>query len=760
MAIVEASADNAPPELRASRLSEMAGWLVRRGSIALVILGPVLAALTIYAISDDAREHISSTFLRLILLADVCYVLTLGTLVSWRIGTLLLQRRERASGTRLHLRLAGVFAAVALMPTVLVAIFATTTLGIGLENLFSDRIGSVVRNSLSTAEAYQREHRTGIQRDIYGMSGDLQRAAQTGISPQQLNELVKQQAFLRELPGAYVFNVDKEIIARGEFSYLFHFFPPSDQQMSRARQGEVVLIEDPSNNQIRALVFLPNYFDAFLYITRNVQGDVLRLLDETRGTVQFYDQLERERGSVLVEYALLYLGFALFVILAAILLGLWFAERLAKPVGRLAGAAELVGAGNLDVRVKEERGDDEIAMLSREFNRMTGQLKGQRNALISARDETERRKTFIEAVLGGVTAGVIGLDNNGHIDLINDAAADMLDTDPEASFGEPLSRIAPGFIQLRDEALAAPSAVARGEVRNLVRGENREYLARVAPRSPDNLDEGFVLTFDDMTALASAQRMAAWGDVARRIAHEIKNPLTPIQLSADRMRRKLAKTMGDEAEGFENYLEVITRQTGDIRRMVDEFSKFARMPEPALAEHDFCALLKDAVLLQREARLDIEYELSLPDQPSAIQADRGLIHQVLTNLLQNAADAIDGRRERDADASPENRIRVELQEGIRNWRLHISDSGIGLPEENRDRLTDPYVTTRAKGTGLGLAIVSKILEQHGGELTLGNASEPGQEHGLDGARVTVRLPKPTPARQTEQSTVTTEGEAA
>ena len=760
MAIVGPGADIAQPDLRASRLSEMAAWLVRHGTVALVILGPVLAALTIYAVSDDAREQVSPTFLRLILLTDVCYVLALGTLVAWRIGTLLLRRRERASGTRLHLRLAGVFAAVALMPTVFVAIFATTTLGIGLENLFSDRIGSVVRNSLSTAEAYQREHRIEIQRDVYGMAGDLERAARAGISPQQLNELVKQQAFLRELPGAYVFNVDKEIIARGEFSYLFHFYPPSDQQMARARQGEMVLIEDPANNQIRALVFLPSYFDAFLYITRNVQGDVLRLLDETRGTVQFYDQLERERGSVLVEYALLYLGFALFVILAAIMLGLWFAERLAKPVGRLAGAAEQVGTGDLDVRVKEERGDDEIAMLSRAFNRMTGQLKGQRNALISARDETERRRQFIEAVLGGVTAGVIGLDDHGRIDLINDAAADMLDTDPESSFGEPLSRIAPGFAQLHQEALVAPSAVARGEVRNLVRGENRDYLARVAPKSPDDLDEGFVLTFDDMTALASAQRMAAWGDVARRIAHEIKNPLTPIQLSADRMRRKLKKTMGDEAEGFEDYLEVITRQTGDIRRMVDEFSKFARMPEPSVAEQNFADLVRDSVLLQREARSDITYDLHLPEQPGVIQADRGLIHQVLTNLLQNAADAIDGRRERDGDVAPDGVIRIDLQEGARNWRLHISDSGLGLPEENRDRLTDPYVTTRAKGTGLGLAIVNKIVEQHGGELTLGNASDPGHEHELDGARVTVRLPKPTTGRQAEQKNEATEGEAA
>ena len=761
MALIESRVDVSQPELRGLRASELSGRFVRRGAAVLVLLGPILAGLTIYALSDDAREHIPAGGLQVILLIDILYVLILGALISWRIGSLMLRRRDRSAGSRLHLRLAGVFAAVALMPTILVAVFAATTLGIGLENLFSDRIGSVVRNSLATAQAYQREHRVKIQRDIYGMAGDLERAARSGMTAQQLRDFVKNQAFLRELPRAYVFTSQKEIIARGEFSYLFHFNPPTDEQLAQARSGEMVLIEDPAHNEIRALVFLPNFFDAFLYISRTVQGDVLRLLDATRGTVQFYDRLERERGSVLFQYAMIYLGFALFVILAAIMLGLWFAERLAKPVGRLAGAAEQVGSGNLDIRVKEERGDDEIAMLSRVFNRMTGQLKGQRDALLDARDETERRRQFIEAVLSGVTAGVIGLDGDGRIDLINDAAADMLDIDARESLGRELGDVAPGFSALRDEAQSAPNAVARGEVRNQVQGESREFLARVAPKSPDDLTEGFVLTFDDMTALASAQRMAAWGDVARRIAHEIKNPLTPIQLSADRMRRKLSRTIGAEtAEGFDTYLDVITRQTGDIRRMVDEFSKFARMPEPNLAEQDFSGLVRDAVFLQREAHQDIEYSMDLPKEAAAIQADRGLINQVLTNLLQNAADAIEGRQERDGEAAPDGMIRIALEQGDRYWRLAISDSGVGLPEENRDRLTDPYVTTRAKGTGLGLAIVRKIVEQHGGELILANAPEADEQSGLDGARVTVRLPRPSQARKAENSKQTTEGEAA
>ena len=713
-------------------------WLYRRGVLALVLMGPLLAIATAVLLSDGAQARTPPVLLRVVLLVDLCYILTLAAVITWRLGTLFMERRKRSAGTRLHLKLAGVFAAVALVPTVLVAVFAALTLGVGLESLFSDRIGSVVRNSLATAEAYEREHRDELRADIVRMAGDLNQAARQGINQAQLGELVTKQALVRELPQAYVFNLDRQILARGEFSYLFNFVAPNDQQLATARSGEVVIILDPERNEMRALVYLTNFLDSFLYISRTVQGDVLRLLDETRGTVQLYDRLERERGTILFDYAVIYLGFALFVILGAIVLGLWFAERLAKPVGRLAGAAEAVGAGNLDVRVKEARGRDEIAMLGRSFNRMTGQLKGRRDALVQAHSESERRRQFIEAVLSGVTAGVVGLDREGKVDLINEAAAEMLGSTPRAVHGRVLSEFAEGFAVLVSSAHKAPSTVARGEVRQQVRGETREFLARVSPKYPDAPQDGVVLTFDDITALASAQRMAAWGDVARRIAHEIKNPLTPIQLSADQMRRKLTKRFGDETADITHYLDVITRRTGDILRMVDEFSKFARMPEPELETHDLAALLREAVLLQEEARADIAYKMNITALPMPVTVDRGLINQVLTNLLKNAAEAIEQRRAEDGDEAPDAVIRAEIEEGVRFWRLRIVDNGIGLPMEDRDRLTDPYVTNRVKGTGLGLAIVKKIVEQHGGELALGDANT---DYGLDGAEVTVRLPK-------------------
>ncbi len=730
-------------------------WLARDVIFALVLLGPVLAAATSVMFAVGKRAEGTTPFIRGILFADLLYLLVLIGIIGLKIGRLVSARRRGSAGSRLHLRLTGVFAGVALAPTIIVAIFATITVNFGIESWFSEQVGSVVRNSLATAQAYEREHRGKIKGDVLAMANDLNRAAATGLTANQLNELVSQQALLRELPEAYVFNSQKEILARGEFSYLFNFEPPSDEQLARARAGEVVIMEDEGNNEIRALVYLTNYFDAFLYVTRDVQGRVLQLLDETQDTVQLYERLEAERDGILFDFALIYIGFALLVILSAILLGLWFAERLARPVGRLAEAAESVGAGNLDTHVKEQRGSDEIATLGRVFNRMIRQLKAQRNALVSAKEDSEIRRHFIEAVLSGVTAGVIGLDGESRIDLVNEAAADMLRIDPLASTGKPLEEVAPEFQPLVEAARGAAAGIARGEVRAVADGQTREYLCRIAPKAPEEPGEGHVLTFDDISALASAQRMAAWGDVARRVAHEIKNPLTPIQLSADRMRRKFAGRLGGDGQSFEQYLDVITRQADDIRRMVDEFSRFARMPEPVQADEDLAALLRDAVLLQREGHGDIGYEVDVPEGPVAVTCDRGLIGQCLTNLLQNAADAIEVRRETEDNAGLKGRIRVALVSGPRSYRIEIADNGAGLPADGRDRLTDPYVTNRKKGTGLGLAIVKKIVEQHGGELTLGDAPA---ESGLDGAQVTLRLPRPalrnqTPGPETETAGV-------
>ncbi|MEO1723598.1 MAG: PAS domain-containing sensor histidine kinase [Pseudomonadota bacterium] len=722
----------------------------RRTLIPLILLGPALAVGTIIALGRGLGGD--STLLRTLLAADALYLLVFGAVLAVRIATLIAARRAGRIGSKLHLRLAGTFGMVALVPTVIVAVFATLSVNFGIESWFSDRVGSVVSNALDVARAYEREHRENIRGDVLAMANDLNRAAQQGggLTGAQLNELVRSQAILRELPEAFVFNSDREIVARGEFSYLFAFEAPTDDEVARARGGEVVITNDDRNNEIRALVYLTNFFDAFLYVSRDVEGEVLRLLDETQDTVRLYEQLEAERGSLLRDFAVIYVGFALLVICSSTLLGLLFAERLAKPVGRLAGAAERIGSGDLDIRVKEERGGDEISILSRSFNRMAAQLKGQRDALIHANQETERRRRLTEAVLSGVTAGVMGLDGEHRITLLNEAATGLLDIDAADAHGRMMDEVAPAFEPLLEASNHAPSGVGAGEVRLAVGGQPREFLCRVALKNPYAPEEGHVVTFDDITALASAQRMAAWGDVARRVAHEIKNPLTPIQLSADRMRRKFAGRLGEDGAQLERMLDVITRQAGEIRRMVDAFSRFARMPEPVMAREDLGELVREAVLLQEGARgegeeaVHIVYETVLPEHPVPLAGDRGLLGQCLTNLLQNAADAIEARSDKGALEGP-GRIRVRLAEKGRGWRLDIADNGIGLPEEGRDRLTDPYVTTRKKGTGLGLAIVRKIVEQHGGTMSLGDGPRRATGGAFDGAQVSLRLPKPADA---------------
>ncbi|MEM9781743.1 MAG: PAS domain-containing sensor histidine kinase [Pseudomonadota bacterium] len=727
-------------------------WLERRTLVPLILLGPLLAIATVVVLGQ--RDGAGGQALRVILLIDAVYLVAFVTVIVFRILTLLQARRAGRVGSKLHLRLAGTFAAVALIPAILVAVFATLSVNFGIESWFSERIGSVVGNALDVARAYEREHRENIRGDVLAMANDLNRetAGRGGLSTRQLNDIVRQQALLRELPEAFVFNSDREIIARGEFSYLFSFEPPTEAELARARTGEIVITGDERNNEIRALVYLTNFFDAFLYVSRDLEGEVLRLLDETEQTVQLYEQLERERGSLLRDFALIYIGFAMLVIASSTLAGLWVAERLARPVGRLAGAVQRIGEGDLAVRVKEERGGDEISFLSRSFNTMARQLSHQRSALVAASHEAERRRRLTEAVLSGVSAGVMALDGDGNVNMVNDAALELLRLDDGGVLGSTLGDVVPEFAPFLDTAREGPTGIGRGDVGVTVAGQPRQFLCRVALKNPEAPDEGWVLTFDDITALADAQRMAAWGDVARRIAHEIKNPLTPIQLSADRLRRKFVGQLGEDGTQLERMLDVITRQAGQIRRMVDAFSRFAKMPEPVLQAEDLRDLVREAVLLQEAGgqgtdRPSIRYDLNIGEGEMPVSADRGMIGQALTNLLQNAADAIEGRRERDAEA-PDGVIHICAGATQRGFRIDILDNGVGLPAEGRERLTEPYMTTREKGTGLGLAIVRKIVEQHGGTLSLADAEG---RHGLDGAMITLRIPRsarPNASKQT------------
>ncbi len=712
------------------------------GTLSLVVLGPLLVVLT-FSVLGGFVEAASSRLLRFVLLGDLVYILVVAALVIQRIAQMVAARRAKSAGSRLHLRLTRVFALMALVPTVVVAVFATATVNFGIEGWFSDRVRQVVGNSLAAAQAYEQEHRDGLINDAQALQAFLDQSKR--VNPLLTDPDIRlilaqgQKQVQRGLREAYVIDGAGALKARGDRSYLFDYEQPSTAEIDRAASGEVVVIQDWENSEFRALISLNAFSDRYLYISRVVDGKILSLLDETKQTVALYQQLESDRGRLLFEFGLLYLGFAVIVILAAVWLGLWFAERLSRPVGRLAGAAQRVGSGDLEIRVEEEEGDDEIAMLSRVFNQMTKQLKSQRDTLIDTNHHTEQRRRLFDSVLTGVSTGVIGLNPAGQIEFLNAAARRLLDIRPEHESGVALKDAVPEFAYLFNELNEGRRQVTQEEVQLTRAGSGENLLLRIATRKNDRGNvEGYVVTFDDVTDLVSAQRMAAWGDVARRIAHEIKNPLTPIQLSAERLMRKFRTVPGIDVATLAQYTDVIIRQTSDLRRIVDEFSKFARMPEPDRQQNDIVKLVRDAVTLQEAALPHVKISIECDHNAIWGNIDATMISQALINLIKNAGEAIETytNKEIDQGYNPEIRITVTLADGA--TLIKISDNGAGLPE-NRARLFEPYVTTREKGTGLGLSIVKKIIEEHGGTLELVDA-EPFVQGERFGAMARINLP--------------------
>lgn len=709
----------------------------RFAELGLVVLAPILVALT-YMLLGPLEREAADPLLRIVLLADFIYVLLIAGLILFRVAQLFFARRAKSAGSRLHMRLMGVFAGLALLPTVLVAVFAMLSINIGLEGWFSDRVRSVLGSSLDAAEAYAQEHRSELTRDAEGLAAYLNYERRRtffmsdGDIRQALGRVQAQVEYV--LDEAFVIDGDARISARGARSYEFDYEAPTPEQIAQAQEG-LVLIEDWPNNEFRALIRLSGFADRYLQVTRRVDGSILSLLDETQESYKLYQQLEKERGRLLFEFGLIYLGFALILVLGAVWLALSFAERLSNPVGRLVTASQKVGDGDLTVRVRESESDDELALLGRNFNQMTERLHVQREELLANTKHIESRRRLFDSVLSSVTSGVIGVDPQGRVTFVNRSARRLLDMGTARD--QDLEVLVPEFMPLFNRFRSTPAAQVQEQVQ-LVRGGKQEtLLVRIAPRhGVDAAVEGYVIAFDDISDLVSAQRMAAWGDVARRIAHEIKNPLTPIQLSAERIKRKFKSDVQDP-ENLEQMTDVIVRQTEDLRRIVDEFSKFARMPEPTQSRQDLSALLRDAVSLQEAGQPGVRFEASIPDHPVWASVDQTMIMQAFTNLLKNGGEAIETRREKRPDDVFDPALRIRLEDGPA-VQITIADNGIGLPQD-RVRLFEPYVTNREKGTGLGLPIVRKIIEQHGGTLELSDA-DPFEPDTHRGAKALIILP--------------------
>ena len=730
-------------------LGKLKHWRNRRKFLvilawSLILLGPILTGLTVSILQGEFGSKLSN-ILRLILLADGIYLLVVISIVGYAVMKLFAARRAKSAGSRLHMRLSRVFAIVALIPTVLVAVFAVVTLSIGVEGWFSKNVQNVVKSSLSAAEAYKNEQRDDLKIDLSFMAVRLNeyKKSNSFVSDSDLRvQLISIQKLIqRGLKEAYIIDRNANLRSRGELSYLFGYEEPSEEIMKSAELGDLIIIEDWPNNEFRSLIRLKSFEDKYLYISRTVDGKILNLLDKTMESAITYNTMESQREKILWSYGLLYLGFATFVILSSILLGMLFAERLSRPVGRLAGAAQRLGAGDFDVKVIEEKGDDEIAMLSRVFNHMTKQVKRQRDDLITANEYTERRRRLFDSVLSGVTAGVIGLSSDGNIGFINLAAQKLLNLNSDNHEGKSIQIAVPEFIELFSLIQKNDNKTQQQEIKLTRAGAIEILLVRISARiSKDELVEGYVITFDDVTNLVSAQRLAAWGDVARRIAHEIKNPLTPIQLSAERLKRKYSPIVGTDDSNLSQYCDVIIRQTNDLRRIVDEFSKFARMPEPIKRPTNVTKLLKDVILLFQVSspKIDIVFKNLYDD--FNISIDETMINQAFTNLIKNAGEAIESKLNSQPDLKFNPEIRITIDQVMNDLEITIEDNGIGLPNQERSRLFEPYVTNRENGTGLGLSIVKKIIEEHNGTLELLDAS-PFSKTDSFGAKMRIVFPK-------------------
>lgn len=685
----------------------------------------VLAALgigiyTIYTLAQFDPAQSDGSHLAALIAVDVLAVIIVGGFVIRQILRLWVERRQKMAGYQLHWRLALLFGGVAALPAVITTAFALFVVDYSLRGWFADRISTAVTGSVQVADAYYDEHSSSIRSDVLTIANDVNREAFKLLNePNLLNQYLTNQAVLRNLSEAIILDGTGQVVAQSRFAFAITFTSVGDGWLEQARNGEVVILRGDETNKLRAAVKLNSFVDAYLFVSRFIDRSVLDAVDNTRLAAADYQQLGIRQLDLQVSFAFVFGLILVLLLITALWIGLNLATAIVEPLGSVISVAEQVRGGNLSERVPTSLGVDEIGRLGLSFNGMLDELVRSREQLVQANMQIDRRREFTEAVLSGVSSGVIGLDKDQQVTLPNIAALQLLSLSDDEMIGRKLADVVPEFA-----ALIATGATRRRKLVEeqiiLDRGSQSVTLrARIATEKVDGRVIGYVVTFDDVTDLLTAQRKAAWSDVARRIAHEIKNPLTPIQLAADRLRRKYRPADEEASAQFTEYLSIIGRQVDDIGRMVDEFSDFARMPQPVMKEVSLAELVRGQVALYDAQETRFTIDLGQTGDGGMVLGDAGLLRQALTNVIQNALDSLGGAR----TESPEIRLEMLVNDGF--VRLEISDNGPGFPQVGRAALLEPYVTKRDKGTGLGLAIVSKIIQDHSGELELADAKDGG-----------------------------------
>ncbi len=712
-----------------------------RLGITTVLLALLTTGITFLIVTGVTPIHPDSNVTLLLTSINAVLIIALILLISREIYRVVQARHRGKAASRLHVRLVVLFSLVAAVPAMIVAIVASITLDMGLDRWFEMRTSTIVKSSINLAESYIQESARSLQSSTLEMVDDLD-AQRTlfNLDRSGFVRLMTQQALGRNMIAASIIRPDGSTILRADIQTPTQIPTVAKSVLETASDGKPVLIPPDQTNLLSAVIKLREIPDVFLYAIRPVDPDILntsRAMEKKNA-----DAVIAADGNGIttqILFAMLYFGLTLTLLLSAIWTGIAVADRLVRPIRLLIGAADNVATGNLNVSVPVHRSDGDVGSLSQTFNTMVRQLGTQRQDLVSAKDQIDERRRFSEAVLSGVTAGVISVNADGAIGIVNRSAETMLALDPAASRGKNLTALVPEIGLVFEVAYATGRSVYREQVTMSRRGSARTFNVQVTMEDAEAMDHSYVVTVDDITDLVEAQRSSAWADVARRIAHEIKNPLTPIQLSAERLRRRFGKVITEDREVFDQCTETIIRQVGDIGRMVDEFSSFARMPKPEIKSMDLREALREASFLVEVSRSDIRFERDFGSMPLVGQFDNRLLGQAFGNVIKNAAEAVEAIV-KEGHVDGHILIRSRAEEG--SIIVEVIDSGKGLPREHRQRLLEPYMTTREKGTGLGLAIVKKIVEDHAGQIELHDAPE--DFYGGRGAMIRMIFPMKQP----------------
>ena len=707
-------------------------WLRRNLAVFLTLAAFASAIITYIIISGNAAPlGMKPKRILTLMIINIGLLTLLIGYIGVRLFNMWTNLRTGTEGSQLQKRILVLFSVVTILPTLIVSIFSTLFFNLGIQTWFNDRVQTAVGESLVVAEAYLAEHKENIRADAIAMANDLNQVAALAITnPTEFNRFVATQSALRVLTETFVIQHNR-IIAQGRLSFALAFEHIPQEMFERASKGEVVIITNEDDDKVRALIRLDAFNDGYLMVGRLIDSKVVNHMESAQGAVNEYSTLKTQLDRMQAIFSVVFVTLAVLLLLSSIRYGMAFAARLATPISNLALAAERVRGGDFSARVADTASKDEIGTLARTFNRMTEQLEAQRSDLIDANRRLDERRRFSEAVLSGVSAGVIAIDRDKRITLFNRSSIAILNSvNRTLEAGRHINDALPGIQEVLSQAEHLNNETAQGTITLTENNTTLTLHVRATVEQLGKEIEGYIVTFDDITLLTAAQRTAAWADVARRVAHEIKNPLTPIQLSTERLKRKYLKFITEDQDNFVKYIDTIAKHAADITKMVDEFVSFARMPTPVFTNEDLTGIIRKSVFSAQVANPSLDYEMEIPNAPVMLHCDERQMGQVMTNLLKNAAEAIESKLARNPDSGEKGQIKVSLICDKDTITINVDDNGTGFPPGELAKMLEPYVTTRTKGMGLGLSIVKKIVEDHKGKLDLANNS-------AGGARVTL-----------------------